>query len=51
MDNVTARIAPGVASIRAADWDACAGAANPFVGHAFLQALEGVTGKQWTIPR
>ena len=37
---VTARIAPGVCSIPASDWDACAGIANPFVGHAFLSALE-----------
>jgi predicted N-acyltransferase len=37
---VTARIAEGVASIPAADWDACAGAGNPFVSHAFLSALE-----------
>jgi predicted N-acyltransferase len=37
---VTARIAQGVASIPAAQWDACAGTGNPFVGHAFLAALE-----------
>jgi uncharacterized protein len=29
-----------IAEIDAADWDACAGAGNPFVGHAFLSALE-----------
>ncbi|WP_174279477.1 GNAT family N-acetyltransferase [Sphingomonas bacterium] len=40
MTAVTARLAEGVASIAAADWDACAGADNPFVGHAFLAALE-----------
>jgi len=33
---ITARIADGVAAIPAADWDACAGPGNPFVGHAFL---------------
>ena len=38
--SVTARIAKGVASIPAAQWDACAGEANPFVSHAFLSALE-----------
>ena len=38
--NVTARIANGVTSIPAAQWDACAGAGNPFVSHAFLSALE-----------
>ncbi len=40
MNEITARIAPGVASIAAADWDACAGDANPFLSHAFLSALE-----------
>ena len=40
MTPVTARLAQGVASIPAADWDACAGSGNPFVGHAFLAALE-----------
>jgi predicted N-acyltransferase len=39
--NVTARLADGVASIPAEQWDACAGAGNPFVSHAFLTALEG----------
>lgn len=37
---VTARIAEGVASIPAAQWDACASDANPFLSHAFLSALE-----------
>jgi predicted N-acyltransferase len=37
---VTARIADGVASIPAAEWDACASAGNPFVSHAFLSILE-----------
>jgi predicted N-acyltransferase len=37
---VTARIADGVAAIPAEDWDACAGDANPFVGHRFLSILE-----------
>ncbi len=40
MTAVTARIAQGVASIAPEAWDACAGTANPFVGHAFLAALE-----------
>jgi predicted N-acyltransferase len=35
-----ARIAPGVGSIDAAAWDACAGRDNPFVSHAFLSVLE-----------
>jgi len=29
-----------IAEVDAADWDACAGADNPFVSHAFLSALE-----------
>jgi predicted N-acyltransferase len=37
---VTARIADGVASIAADDWDACAGTANPFTSHDFLAILE-----------
>nr|WP_294810084.1 GNAT family N-acetyltransferase [uncultured Sphingomonas sp.] len=37
---ITARIADGVASIPSAEWDACAGEANPFVGHTFLSILE-----------
>ncbi len=40
MTSITARLADGVRQIAAADWDACAGSANPFVGHAFLTALE-----------
>ena len=40
MTAVTARIAPGVSTIAADEWNACAGSANPFVGHAFLSALE-----------
>jgi predicted N-acyltransferase len=31
---------PRIADIPAAEWDACAGDANPFVSHAFLAALE-----------
>jgi predicted N-acyltransferase len=40
MTSITARIADGVAPMPAADWDACAGTANPFLSHAFLAALE-----------
>lgn len=39
-DPFVARIADGVASFDAADWDACAGTDNPFLSHAFLAALE-----------
>jgi predicted N-acyltransferase len=38
--SVSAHIADGVASLARVDWDACAGSGNPFVGHAFLSALE-----------
>ncbi|MDF2382999.1 N-acetyltransferase [Nostoc ellipsosporum NOK] len=38
--NVTVRIADGVGAIPPGDWDACAGAGNPFVSHAFLSILE-----------
>jgi len=38
--DIHARIAPGVGSIDAAAWDACAGADNPFLSHAFLSILE-----------
>jgi predicted N-acyltransferase len=37
---IVARVADGVASFDAADWDACAGTDNPFLSHAFLSALE-----------
>ena len=38
--DLIARVAPGVGAIPAAQWDALAGTGNPFVGHAFLSALE-----------
>jgi hypothetical protein len=31
---------PSIAELGAAEWDACAGSANPFVSHAFLSAVE-----------
>ncbi len=40
MTGITARLADGVRSIAAAEWDACAGSGNPFLSHAFLSALE-----------
>jgi predicted N-acyltransferase len=40
MNDVVARIARGVASFDAEDWDRCAGGDNPFLTHAFLSALE-----------
>ncbi len=39
-DRLTVRIIDDLAGIAAASWDACAGTDNPFVSHAFLQALE-----------
>jgi len=39
-ESILARLAQGVASFDAADWDRCAGTDNPFVTHAFLSALE-----------
>lgn len=40
MTALTARMVEGARAIPAAQWDACAGTANPFVSHAFLAALE-----------
>ena len=37
---IAVRVLPGIAEVSAAAWDACAGADNPFVSHAFLSALE-----------
>ncbi|HZF36545.1 MAG TPA: peptidogalycan biosysnthesis protein, partial [Candidatus Angelobacter sp.] len=34
------RTVESLAAIPAAAWDACAGDDNPFVGHAFLNAIE-----------
>jgi uncharacterized protein len=38
--DITVAISQSVAEIAAADWNACAGAANPFLDHAFFNALE-----------
>jgi uncharacterized protein len=40
VSDLVARIGRGVASFDAADWDRCAGRADPFLSHAFLSALE-----------
>ncbi|MDB5737812.1 MAG: hypothetical protein JWO65_1480, partial [Sphingomonas bacterium] len=40
MSDMIARVAGGMGDFTAEDWDACAGADNPFVSHAFLSALE-----------
>jgi uncharacterized protein len=39
-ERLTVRIIDDLSTIPAAAWDACAGTENPFVCHAFLQALE-----------
>jgi len=39
-DAITVRVVERIADIPAAAWDACAGTANPFVSHAFLDACE-----------
>jgi len=39
-ESVTVKVVPRLADIPAAQWDACAGADNPFLSHAFLEALE-----------
>jgi predicted N-acyltransferase len=40
VSELLARIAEGVSSFAADDWDRCAGTANPFTSHAFLSILE-----------
>lgn len=47
-DTIRLEVATDLQSVPAADWDACAGADNPFVSHAFLNALErsGSVGEQ-----
>jgi len=37
---LTLGVVGGIAAVDAADWDACAGSANPFLTHAFLRLLE-----------
>ena len=38
-DAITIRLIDGLDGVGSSDWDACAGASNPFVSHAFLKAL------------
>jgi len=38
--DLTVRVAPSIGSLAAGEWDALAGAHNPFASHAFLTALE-----------
>ena len=48
---IVARIARGVSTFAAEDWDRCAGGDDPFLSHAFLSALEqsgsAVAGTGW----
>jgi len=37
---IVARLAEGVSTFTAEDWDRCAGGGDPFLSHAFLSALE-----------
>ncbi len=53
-ENLTVRVVEKLAEIPAAAWDACAGADNPFLSHAFLEALEAsgsATGKTGWLPQ
>lgn len=53
-ERLTVRIVEQLAQVPAAQWDACAGTDNPFVSHAFLQALEesgSVTGETGWLPQ
>jgi uncharacterized protein len=38
--DITIRVAPGVTTLDATEWDALTGGGNPFMRHAFLSALE-----------
>lgn len=39
-EHISVRVAERIAAIGEAEWDACAGGADPFLSHAFLGALE-----------
>ncbi|MGB0670629.1 MAG: GNAT family N-acetyltransferase [Rhodospirillales bacterium] len=39
-ETTTVKVVGGIDEVDAAQWDACAGADNPFLSHAFLKALE-----------
>lgn len=53
-DALTLKAVASIAAIPANAWDACAGADNPFVRHAFLSALEdsrSACGEEGWLPR
>jgi uncharacterized protein len=39
-ESITIRLVEHISDVPAADWDACAGTANPFLSYAFLSTLE-----------
>jgi len=53
-EHISIRVAERIAAIGARDWDACAGADDPFISHAFLSALEDaecVSAESGWLPR
>jgi predicted N-acyltransferase len=53
-DPARIRVIESLAEVPAATWDACAGVENPFVSHAFLEALESsgsATAKTGWLPQ
>jgi uncharacterized protein len=53
-DRLTVRVVERLKDIPAAAWDACAGTDNPFLSHAFLEALEAsgsATSKTGWLPQ
>jgi predicted N-acyltransferase len=53
-DRLTVRVVERLAEVDAASWDACAGDENPFLSHAFLEALEAsgsATAKTGWLPQ
>jgi predicted N-acyltransferase len=53
-EGVTVKVVPRLAELAAAEWDACAGPDNPFLSHAFLDALEtsqSATGETGWLPQ
>src|SRR5215469_12400327 len=53
-DRVTVKVVSRIAELPADEWDACAGDDNPFLSHAFLQALEAsgsATAETGWLPR
>ncbi len=52
--DLVVKVAGAISAVDAAEWDACAGDANPFVGHTFLKILEdsgSVGGRTGWVPQ